>query len=137
LTHQNAYAPHPFALLRPRRRRAAEQGYELASFPLTECIRSLSGQDCKHDIQSVKVSQEASERIYNRPATQRSGPGHSLQVRPRPLSTNVRFPSNSDRKFSAWGFVAMCHLRPKFDRKFEPNNGRRDLFKFHLRFDRD
>jgi hypothetical protein len=47
LTHQNAYAPHPFALLRPRRRRAAEQGYELASFPLTECIRSLSGQDCK------------------------------------------------------------------------------------------
>jgi hypothetical protein len=53
------------------------------------------------------------------------------------LSTNLRFPSNSDRKFSAWGFVAMCHLRPKFDRKFEPNNGRRDLFKFHLRFDRD
>jgi hypothetical protein len=26
---------------------------------------------------------------------------------------------------------------PKFDRKFEPNNGRRDLFTFHLRFDRD
>jgi hypothetical protein len=48
----NAFAPHPFALLRPRRqrprrRRAAEQSYELASFPLTECIRSLSGQDCK------------------------------------------------------------------------------------------
>jgi hypothetical protein len=79
LAHNNAYAPHPFALLRPRRqrprrRRAAEQGYELASFPLTECIRSLSGQDCKHDIQSVKVSQEASERIYNRPAAPRSGP---------------------------------------------------------------
>jgi hypothetical protein len=25
------------------------------------------------------------------------------------LSTDVRFPSNTDRKFSALGFVAMCH----------------------------
>jgi hypothetical protein len=28
------------------------------------------------------------------------------------LSTDVRFPSNADRKFSALGFVAMCHNRP-------------------------
>src|SRR3954451_19136148 len=26
------------------------------------------------------------------------------------LSTDVRFPSNTDRKFSALGFVAMCHV---------------------------
>ena len=32
------------------------------------------------------------------------------------LSTNLRFPSNSDRKFSAWGFVAMCQSPTLFKR---------------------
>jgi hypothetical protein len=120
LAHQNAYAPHPFALLRPRRqrprrRRAAEQGYELASYPLTECIRSLSGQDCKHDIQSVKVSQEASERIYNRPATPRSGPGlgrvktHSRRGRLLPVVGRLPQCLESGRKVRASASVAMCH----------------------------
>ena len=45
------------------------------------------------------------------PEPRMSQSGHSLQVRPDRLSTNVRFPSNTDRKFSALGFVAMRQKR--------------------------
>ena len=37
--------------------------------------------------------------------------GHSLQVRPRPLVHKCPLCINTDRKFWALGFVAMCQLR--------------------------
>ena len=39
-----------------------------------------------------------------------AGMGHSLQVRPRPLVHKCPLCINTDRKFWALGFVAMCHV---------------------------
>ena len=41
----------------------------------------------------------------------RTALGHSLQVRPRPLVHKCPLCINTDRKFWALGFVAMCHDR--------------------------
>ena len=101
LAHQTPMRRMPFALLRPRRRRprrrrAAEQVMN-SRRSIAECIRSLSIQDPQSMISMVKVRQEASERIYNRPATPRSvrlEPASSAHLKPQQrLGQSLRDPS--------------------------------------------
>ncbi len=60
---------------------------------------------------SYRIGEAASGGMgaISQPANQsESGPGHSLQVGPRPLVHKCPLCINTDRKFWALGFVAMC-----------------------------
>ena len=101
---KHADTPHPLGLLSPRRqrprRRAAEQRDELATFhsielhPLPQPGTSMAayriGEDQVRGSLQCGISTRLMTAWVNR---YRFGRDH--------LSTNVRFPSNADRKFSA------------------------------------
>ena len=53
----------------------------------------------------------ACNSVVNTSGAAFAGTGHSLQVRPRPLVHKCPLCINTDRKFWALGFVAMCHFR--------------------------
>ena len=59
----------------------------------------------------VKWEGSAANMHYSNPEPSMSQLGHSLQVRPRPLVHKCPLCINTDRKFWALGFVAMCHKR--------------------------
>ena len=59
-----------------------------------------------------RMTRECQVRICERLGVKFPGPTrHSLQVRPRPLVHKCPLCINTDRKFWALGFVAMCHKR--------------------------
>jgi hypothetical protein len=90
---------------RPRDRRAADQRDEVAPFhcsmpPVLPTER-------------IPTSQQVGRLLRCDISIQRMSPwGHLLQVRPRPLVNKCLLCINTDRKFWALGFVAMCHNRP-------------------------